>query len=109
MSGMTPKDCWSPWNSGVHFVPNRYSPIGTSPKKAIVSVSSDSTIRIVVTTDRSAAAMSATLMAASPRVRAVGVRTRLVRTPVAPEAAAAASGDAGSKRPAMRPRRPPPW
>src|SRR5215211_5945747 len=99
MSGMTPNDCWSPRKSGVHFVPNTYSCSGTSPKKAIVSVTSDRTIRTVVTTDTSAAARRATLMADSPRERAEGARTRLARTPVAPGAAArAAPGDDGSER-----------
>ena len=42
-------------NSGDHFVPNRKSPIGTSPKKPMVSTSSETMIASVVRTDTSAA------------------------------------------------------
>ena len=53
-----------------------------------------------MTTDRIAARNSAALIAASPRERTDGVRTRLVRTPAVPGAAAAASGVVLGKRPA---------
>src|SRR5215210_6993632 len=72
-SGMTPKDCWSPASSGVHFVPNRNSPIGTSPKNETVSRSSERTIRTVVRTETAAAASRAYLMACSPTLRRVRV------------------------------------
>src|SRR5215210_8542997 len=75
-SGMTPKDCWSPASSGVHLVPNRNSPIGTSPKNEIVSRSSERTIRTVVRTETAAAASRAYLMACSPTLRRVRVYAR---------------------------------
>ena len=70
-SGITPKDCWSPPNSGVHLVPNRKSPSGTSPKKRIVSRSSESTISTVVTMETTAAANRQYLTACSPTLRRV--------------------------------------
>src|SRR5215210_4072884 len=75
-SGMTPKDCWSPASSGVHFVPNRNSPIGTSPKKETVSRSSESTISTVVRTETAAAASRAYLIACSPTLRRVRAYAR---------------------------------
>src|SRR5215210_5474130 len=72
-SGITPKDCWSPASSGVHFVPNRNSPIGTSPKNEIVSRSSESTISTVVRTETAAAASRPYLTACSPTLRRVRV------------------------------------
>ena len=88
ISGSTPKDCWSPANCGVHFVPNRKSPIGTSPKNAIVSLSSEKTIASVVRIETTAAAKSTALIAPSKRERREGRRTRLVRRPIAPSEAA---------------------
>src|SRR5918992_198887 len=87
-SGSTPNDCWASENCGVHSVPNTKSATGTSPKNSIVSNRSDPTISRVVTTDRAAAAISASLMPDSNRERAVGVRFRLTRTPCAPDDAA---------------------
>src|SRR5262245_58426236 len=72
-SGMTPKDCWSPPSSGVHLVPNRKSPIGTSPKKLIVSRSSERMISDVVTMETAAAANRPYLTACSPTPRRVRV------------------------------------
>src|SRR5829696_7024949 len=72
-SGMTPKDCWSPPSSGVHLVPNRKSPSGTSPKNAIVSRSSERMIRVVVTMETAAAANRPYLTACSPTLRRVRV------------------------------------
>src|SRR5215218_3329370 len=74
--GMTPKDCWSPASSGVHFVPNRNAPIGTSPKNETVSRSSESTISTVVRTETAAAASRAYLIACSPTLRRVRVYAR---------------------------------
>src|SRR5918998_4514252 len=76
ISGITPKDCWSPPSSGVHFVPNRKSPIGTSPKNATVSRNSDSTISTVVRTETAAAANRPYLTACSPTLRRVRVYAR---------------------------------
>jgi hypothetical protein len=86
---MTPKDCWSAASSGVHFVPNRKPPSGTSPKNEIVSRSSEKTIASVVRIDTRAAPKRATRMAPSKRERAEGRRTREVRRPIAPGAVAA--------------------
>src|SRR5919112_3412717 len=72
-SGITPKDCWSPPSSGVHFVPNRKSPIGTSPKNAIVSRNSERMISVVVTIETAAAANRPYLTACSPALRRVRV------------------------------------
>ena len=87
-SGSTPNDCWSPWNCGVHFVPNRKSPTGTSRKNAIVSFRSEKTIASVVAIETMAAANSVALIAASKRERREGRRTREVRRPIAPSDAA---------------------
>src|SRR4051794_5132165 len=73
---MTPKDCWSPRSSGVHFVPNRKSPIGTSPKKANVSRISENTIASVVTTETIAAPNSSARIVLSMRERREGRRAR---------------------------------
>src|SRR5829696_7554632 len=75
-SGITPKDRWSPASSGVHFVPNRNSRTGTSPKNATVSRSSESTISTVVRTETAAAASRPYLMACSPTLRRVRVYAR---------------------------------
>ena len=75
-------------------MPNRKSAIGTSPKNATVSRTSESTISSVISTESAAAANRTTLMTPSKRERTDGVRTRLVRTPVAP-------GDAGVTFPAI--------
>src|SRR5918995_3944487 len=71
--GITPKDCWSPASSGVHLVPNRKSPTGTSPKNAIVSRSSERMISVVVTIETAAAANRPYLTACSPTLRRVRV------------------------------------
>src|SRR5688500_7384106 len=65
ISGITP-NCGSA-NSGVHSVPNRKSKMPTSPKKLIVSPSSEARIPSVVSTDRAAAAKSKLRIARSPR------------------------------------------
>src|SRR5687767_12178719 len=75
---MTPNDCWSPPSSGVHLLPNRKSPIGTSQKKRTVSRTSESTIRIVVKTEIAAAASRAIRIACSPTLRRVRVYAREV-------------------------------
>src|SRR3954463_6378503 len=83
---MTPNDCWSPASSGVHFVPNRKSPIGTSPTNESVSRRSENTIARVVTIETRAAPKSAIRTPPSKRERAEGRRTREVRRPIAPSA-----------------------
>src|SRR5918995_566560 len=71
--GITPKDCWSPASSGVHLVPNRKSPTGTSPKNATASRRSERMISVVVTIETAAAANRPYLTACSPTLRRVRV------------------------------------
>ncbi len=59
-SGNTPKRLLA--KSGVHSVPKRKSPIGTSRKKPAVSIASTTTMPIVVKTDSAAHTKSARSM-----------------------------------------------
>jgi hypothetical protein len=102
ISGITPKDCWSPASVGVHFVPNRKSPAGTSKKNLTVSSTRKKTIRIVVMTETAAAASRAPLMTCSPVERGVRMRTSEVRTPIAPAALTGSVATSGSVRPRTR-------
>jgi hypothetical protein len=63
-TGRTPKDAGV--KVGAHEVPNRKSPIGTLARKSRVGIRRDTTIAVVVTTERSAQTARRPLMAFSP-------------------------------------------